>query len=711
MSNTELAHHGDVTTSTFHGSVVAEDGPMMDPRWLRADKMSAHDHSFADTSDEEWLTPSEIIRQTHDLSQWYVAETPLGPQVFGVVPEKLRTRRSGRHIPMEAELAFQFAREAGYYSALSSAAQGGMIPRESAIRQAGGVDPSEALENLYDLRQQSSDSRIKRKIRHAYLPFVPEADGGGSGKNNSFQGWGGMIATVAFHDAGKRLGKDNQGRRFQRLGKVAYYSVSGFTMGSLVLSACQPIPPDGGAMVSPTETQFQEPPSSLPEFYFQTALGDRPEAASLVGFPFGNLEADLAGLSPEAQSETPLMDPLFIAMRNYMQDRPGQYDLAGETGTFWHMSNERDFDLNIVLVETKRDSAGVTAEFLVAYQSPDNPQEILVREAEWNGQEQTEGGTLGTLRVRLPEANSRRLMIAISGQEWTVVNPSDPRPLGEKKALVIEFDNKPTGVDQFLEAILNLGAQQVRAEEPEELPSEIPAPAAPEQLASATPIPSETPEPSATPPPAEAAPTSCKDIQAIQPIADRFLQEKGYTNWEQAIAAAGITSMDQIKTLYAKNTTAFRQAILLDNYDITVSILGFEGKAQCVIFAVPTSLTEVRLLPVIVSVTKNDGTESGSMIFDDVTRNLIFSPGDVTTWINNHKGEAVEVGVLVFGTSVHDFTLRINLPGVDRSILNPFFGYAIRVGATRSDPWSLIEQIISDEPGLMLDSISGDPDF
>lgn len=217
------------------------------------------------------------------------------------------------------------------------------------------------------------------------------------------------------------------------------------------------------------------------------------------------------------------------------------------------------------------------------------------------------------------------------------------------------------------------------------------------------------PEPSATA--AEIIPTSCKDIPSIQPVADKFLQEKGYTSWEEAIKAAGVTSMDQIKTLYAKDATAFRQAVLLDSYDFSVSIPGFEGKAQCVVFAVPTSLTEVKLLPVIISATRNDGTESGSRISDNPLAYLTYLPGDVDNWIKDHKGKAVEVGVFVFGASVHDFTFRGTLDGVDRSILDPFYGYALRIGPSRADPWQMIEQMNPEEPGLMVKLISGEPDW
>lgn len=228
-----------------------------------------------------------------------------------------------------------------------------------------------------------------------------------------------------------------------------------------------------------------------------------------------------------------------------------------------------------------------------------------------------------------------------------------------------------------------------------------------------TPPPTSTPEPSATPPPAEAAPTSCKDLQAIQPVGDRFLQENGYTSWAEAIAASGITP-DDLKTAYSSQSVAFRQAIPVGDYEFPVTIPGFEGVARCAIFAVPMNSTEVKLLPVIVSAVRSDGVVSGGWVRDNA-KGPVIRPEDIGAWLKRHKGKAVEVSVYV-DTTPRDLDALHNFPaiGVDFRPMRPFYEYALRIGEnglSRTNVWQMMERMNADEPGLMLNVMLGEPDF
>lgn len=221
----------------------------------------------------------------------------------------------------------------------------------------------------------------------------------------------------------------------------------------------------------------------------------------------------------------------------------------------------------------------------------------------------------------------------------------------------------------------------------------------------------ETPAPSAT---AEIGPTSCKDIPSIQPIADRFLQEKGYTSWGEVIVANGITK-DDIKTLYGPEAMAFRRAIIVDQYEFSVNIPDFDGVVRCVVFAVPTSTTDVKLLPVIISGRLRDGTESGAQIRDTANGPLIYAK-EVGAWIESHRGRTVEVGITMFFKSPSAVVIR-DYPavGANLSIMRPFFNYALRIGGNpltlRPDPWEMINRMNENESGLMLYSMSEEPGF
>jgi len=672
---------------------------MSSDSWERPDavvssaKQKAHDRFFLDTPDGGWLPEGRIAHEVHLATSAFVGETPLGRQVFLVAPGERTRPRNQKNIPLDAHFAYEFALKRELLRAVQNAEDGHLITHEEAIRQAGGMDPAAALDALEASHRASADTR------NSWDP---------SRHQNVIRD-GALIAAQATHmaipagmvGAGIALaarGKDGYGRRFRNVGRLMYMTSAGITAGSLALSACtgvQGLPPQEVA-VAPT----------MPEQFNPTVDQARQAVASWMGMRVPLAEGEFGVFPTQAIFE---VDPT---------------DSTGQTLKTLSLLNadrrttnpDLRYAMGLALVPSEKTGEAVELPFLV--QLGKNGEALML--GMFLDPEQSTKD-VGVFRLNIIKDGQIRPVT----QEVVVTKVADGvivqlRDISDPNNIVIynlvstlkdssvppQQSVVPTQIvgNNWIEKVVAFmsGAGSVQAAEPA-IPQE--------QLASATPLPS--PEPSATPPPTEVAPTSCKDIPSIQPVADKFLQEKGYANWGEVIAANGITK-DDIKTSYSTQVVSFRQAIIVDDYDIPVSIPGFEGKAQCVVFAVPTSLTEVKLFPVIISATRDDGTESGSIIVDNPSAYGTFLPGDVDKWIKDHRGRAVQVTVYVFGTSIKDFTFQgfLDVDVVDRSILGPFFEYALRgeSGLSLPNVWDMIEQMNGDEPGLMLKMISGVPD-
>jgi hypothetical protein len=205
----------------------------MNPDWLRQDKIRAQAGSLADTREGEWLTPSQVMDQTLDLSRWYLGHTPEGPVVFGVVPQALRSRQSGREgkIPLASTQAFDRAKERGFRRAMERFYVLGYLSLEQAKAQLGGKDPFEAVDEWSDLPRLRD-----RKLMEKKLPLKT------SGSDSVLSAVGTVAAMTLVAESAKRLPKkDEQGRHY-RLVRGLYTASAAVTAGGLALSACMPAP-------------------------------------------------------------------------------------------------------------------------------------------------------------------------------------------------------------------------------------------------------------------------------------------------------------------------------------------------------------------------------------------------------------------------------------------------------------------------------------
>src|SRR3989344_819219 len=235
-----------------------ERGAWVNPGWLRHDFMRAHDGSLADRPDGRWLSPQEVVSQTLKLARAYLGETPRGKQVFVVAPTELRSRRLGREaeVPLSNMQALEWAQRYTHLRAVASFYQAGMLSRDEATRQAGGMDPWEGVDRLQVERREFKDQLARWRVAQNKAAGVPLRT---SGSDSVLGAVGTVIGLTLMAESAKQPKKDDQGRQYRQLREVVYWGSTAVTVGSLLVSACTPQPQPavvetGPNLVSPSLT-------------------------------------------------------------------------------------------------------------------------------------------------------------------------------------------------------------------------------------------------------------------------------------------------------------------------------------------------------------------------------------------------------------------------------------------------------------------------